>query len=100
MKLLEYQAKEVLASLGIAIPPGRVARTPDEAADMIAEAVRTKPAYVATQLGTAMELVGLLAPAVVQAAQSRAYRRSLETERRIRSSSGAHRPVHGLSMAA
>jgi succinyl-CoA synthetase beta subunit len=32
MKLLEYQAKEVLASLGIAIPPGRVARTPDEAA--------------------------------------------------------------------
>ena len=32
MKLLEYQAKEVLASLGIAIPPGVVARTPDEAA--------------------------------------------------------------------
>ena len=32
MKLLEYQAKEVLASLGVAIPPGQVARTPDEAA--------------------------------------------------------------------
>ncbi|HEV2218716.1 MAG TPA: ADP-forming succinate--CoA ligase subunit beta [Candidatus Dormibacteraeota bacterium] len=32
MKLLEYQAKEVLASLGISIPPGRVAHTPDEAA--------------------------------------------------------------------
>ncbi len=32
MKLLEYQAKEVLASLGIAIPPGMVARTPEEAA--------------------------------------------------------------------
>ena len=32
VKLLEYQAKEVLASLGISIPPGRVARTPDEAA--------------------------------------------------------------------
>jgi succinyl-CoA synthetase beta subunit len=32
MKLLEYQAKEVLASLGIAIPPGRIARTPAEAA--------------------------------------------------------------------
>ena len=32
MKLLEYQAKEVLASLGIAIPPGSVARNPDEAA--------------------------------------------------------------------
>jgi succinyl-CoA synthetase beta subunit len=32
MKLLEYQAKEVLASLGIAVPPGQVARTPEEAA--------------------------------------------------------------------
>jgi len=32
LKLLEYQAKEVLASLGIAIPPGAVARTADEAA--------------------------------------------------------------------
>ena len=31
MKLLEYQAKEVLASLGISIPPGAVARNPDEA---------------------------------------------------------------------
>ena len=37
MKLLEYQAKEVLASLGIPIPPGRVARTPDEAAHACAE---------------------------------------------------------------
>jgi len=32
LKLLEYQAKEVLASLGIPIPPGVVARNPDEAA--------------------------------------------------------------------
>src|SRR5258708_592774 len=37
MKLLEYQAKEVLATLGIAIPPGRVARTPEEAAAACAE---------------------------------------------------------------
>jgi succinyl-CoA synthetase beta subunit len=37
MKLLEYQAKEILASLGIPIPPGRVARTPDEAAAACAE---------------------------------------------------------------
>jgi succinyl-CoA synthetase beta subunit len=37
MKLLEYQAKEVLASLGIAVPPGRVARTPEEAATACAE---------------------------------------------------------------
>ncbi|HEX6488336.1 MAG TPA: ADP-forming succinate--CoA ligase subunit beta [Candidatus Dormibacteraeota bacterium] len=37
MKLLEYQAKEVLSSLGIPIPPGRVARTPDEAAAASAE---------------------------------------------------------------
>ena len=37
MKLLEYQAKEVLSSLGIPIPAGRVARTPDEAANACAE---------------------------------------------------------------
>ncbi len=37
MKLLEYQAKEVLASLGIPIPPGRVARTADEAAEACQE---------------------------------------------------------------
>ncbi|HKF76271.1 MAG TPA: ATP-grasp domain-containing protein, partial [Candidatus Dormibacteraeota bacterium] len=37
MKLLEYQAKEVLASLGIPIPPGRVARTPEEAARACAD---------------------------------------------------------------
>ncbi len=37
MKLLEYQAKEVLAALGIAIPPGRVAHTPDEAAAACAQ---------------------------------------------------------------
>jgi len=37
LKLLEYQAKEVLASLGITIPPGAVARNPDEAATAFAK---------------------------------------------------------------
>ena len=37
MKLLEYQAKEVLSSLGIPIPPGRVARSPEEAAQACAD---------------------------------------------------------------
>jgi succinyl-CoA synthetase beta subunit len=37
LKFLEYQAKEVLASLGIAIPPGKVARTPEQAAQACAE---------------------------------------------------------------
>ena len=37
LKLLEYQAKEVLSSLGIPIPPGKVAHTPDEAAAACAE---------------------------------------------------------------
>src|SRR5207247_11464458 len=36
VKLLEYQGKEVLASLGISIPPGRVAHSPDEAAEACA----------------------------------------------------------------
>jgi succinyl-CoA synthetase beta subunit len=37
VKFLEYQAKEVLASLGVPIPPGRVARTPEEAAAACSE---------------------------------------------------------------
>jgi succinyl-CoA synthetase beta subunit len=37
MKLLEYQAKEVLASFGIAIPQGKVAKTPEEAAEACRE---------------------------------------------------------------
>ena len=32
MKLLEYQAKQRFAAAGIPVPPGRLARTPDEAA--------------------------------------------------------------------
>ena len=47
MKLLEYQAKEVLASLGIAIPPGAVARNPEEAASAFA---RLGPVAVKAQV--------------------------------------------------
>jgi len=47
VKLLEYQAKEVLASLGIAIPPGVVARSPDEAAAAFA---RLGPVAVKAQV--------------------------------------------------
>ena len=37
MRLHEYQAKEVLASAGVAVPRGKVARTPDEAAEAAGE---------------------------------------------------------------
>jgi len=47
LKLLEYQAKEVLASLGIAIPPGEVARNADEAA---AACARLGPVAVKAQV--------------------------------------------------
>jgi len=47
VKLLEYQAKEVLSTLGIAIPPGAVARTPDEAA---AACARLGPVAVKAQV--------------------------------------------------
>jgi len=47
VKLLEYQAKEVLASLGVAIPPGEVARTADEAA---AACARLGPVAVKAQV--------------------------------------------------
>jgi succinyl-CoA synthetase beta subunit len=47
VKLLEYQAKEVLSKLGIAVPPGAVARTPDEAA---AACARLGPVAVKAQV--------------------------------------------------
>ena len=47
MKLLEYQAKEVLGSLGIPIPPGAVARNPEEAAQAFA---RLGPVAVKAQV--------------------------------------------------
>jgi len=47
VKLLEYQAKEVLASLGIAIPPGVVARNADEA---VAAFARLGPVAVKAQV--------------------------------------------------
>jgi succinyl-CoA synthetase beta subunit len=47
MKLLEYQAKEVLSSLGIPIPPGEVARSADDAA---AAAARLGPVAVKAQV--------------------------------------------------
>ncbi len=47
MKLLEYQAKEVLAALGITIPPGAVARTPEEAS---AACARLGPVAVKAQV--------------------------------------------------
>ncbi len=37
MKLLEYQAKQRFAGAGIPVPPGRLARTPDEAVDAARE---------------------------------------------------------------
>ena len=37
MKLHEYQAKELLARFGVPVPEGRVARTPEEAADITSE---------------------------------------------------------------
>jgi succinyl-CoA synthetase beta subunit len=47
VKLLEYQAKEVLSSLGIPIPPGAVAHTPDQAA---AACARLGPVAVKAQV--------------------------------------------------
>jgi NAD(P)-dependent dehydrogenase (short-subunit alcohol dehydrogenase family) len=50
--------------------------TADEAADTIAEAITTKPTRLAPRMGTAFETARLLAPTVVEAFLSRAYRRS------------------------
>ncbi len=41
MKLLEYQGKEIFAKYGVPVPQGRVAFTPDEAAEIAAEIGKT-----------------------------------------------------------
>ena len=37
MKIHEYQAKDIFARYGIAVPKGRVATTPEEAAEVAEE---------------------------------------------------------------
>jgi NAD(P)-dependent dehydrogenase (short-subunit alcohol dehydrogenase family) len=51
----------------------------DEAADMIIEAIRTRPARIAPRFGRAVEIARLIAPNAVQATLNAAYRRSLPT---------------------
>ena len=51
--------------------------TADEAAEMIIEAIRTRPARVAPRFGRAIEIARLIAPNAVQATLNAAYRRSL-----------------------
>ena len=70
MKLLEYQAKEVLAGLGIAIPAGRVARTPEEAARACAELGPVADHFIRDKLAYAAE------------AEAEKERRSARTRRR------------------
>jgi short-subunit dehydrogenase len=55
--------------------------TADEAADMVAEAITTKPTRLAPRLGVAFERARQLAPTALQAAQSHRYRRSQATKR-------------------
>ena len=63
MKLLEYQAKEVLAALGIAVPEGQVARTPEEAADACRRLGAVAARSVAEQI-IGMDIKGFRVPLV------------------------------------
>ncbi|HLH67633.1 MAG TPA: ADP-forming succinate--CoA ligase subunit beta [Candidatus Dormibacteraeota bacterium] len=73
MKLLEYQAKELLASLGIPIPAGQVARTPEEAAQACAElgAVAVKAQVPVGGRGKAGGVVVARTPEEARAAAAR-----------------------------
>ncbi|HKX98373.1 MAG TPA: SDR family oxidoreductase [Steroidobacteraceae bacterium] len=48
--------------------------TPDEAADMVAEAITTRPRRIATRLGIAAEVLHLVAPRVTEVVMNTAYR--------------------------
>jgi NAD(P)-dependent dehydrogenase (short-subunit alcohol dehydrogenase family) len=48
--------------------------TPDEAADMVAEAITARPKRIATRLGIAAEMLYLVAPRVTEVVMNTAYR--------------------------
>ena len=48
--------------------------TPDDAADMVAEAIITRPKRIATKLGIAAEVLHLVAPRVTEVVMNTAYR--------------------------
>ena len=48
--------------------------TPDEAADMVAEAIIARPKRIATRLGIAAEVLHLVAPRVTEVVMNTAYR--------------------------
>ena len=48
--------------------------TPDEAADMVAEAIITRPKRIATKLGLAAEILHLVAPRITEVVMNTAYR--------------------------
>jgi len=48
--------------------------TPDEAADMVAEAIIARPKRIATKLGLATEILHLIAPRVTEVVMNTAYR--------------------------
>src|SRR5262245_7789961 len=48
--------------------------TPDEAADMVAEAITARPKRIATRLGIAAEVLHLVAPRVTEVVMNTAYR--------------------------
>ena len=48
--------------------------TPDEAADMVAEAITLRPKRIATRLGIAAEVLHLVAPRVTEVVMNTAYR--------------------------
>jgi NAD(P)-dependent dehydrogenase (short-subunit alcohol dehydrogenase family) len=48
--------------------------TPDEAADMVAEAITDRPKRIATKLGIAAEVLHLVAPRITEVVMNTAYR--------------------------
>jgi len=48
--------------------------TPEEAADMVAEAITDRPKRIATRLGIAAEMMHLVAPRITEVVMNTAYR--------------------------
>ena len=73
--------------------------TVEEAADMIAEAIRTRPPRISPRLGVVFQTAWLVAPAAMQEMLSAFYRRSLEGPNGVATTNGApHVESAGIGM--
>ena len=84
MKLLEYQAKQRFAAAGIAVPEGRLARTPDQAAAVAARVTTLDLANQGTyDLSARVQELGRLTKWLTPEQATQAMQRALKDDQEL-----------------